>query len=93
MSPRVTLKPPASTQRCTCGAVAQAWHHPTGRDGSGDYFDPLLACPLCRRCHRLVHRDWVAAGLADGGREGIWEERLRWHHAIDDLPQWWGEIA
>jgi len=59
-----------SRVRCySCGETANAWHHPTGRDGAatsrreGKYLDPMFVFPVCHDCHQLGRDDRYTLGL------------------------------
>lgn len=45
----VGILPPVKTLNCSCNQQAEQYHHP-------DYSKPLSVIPLCRKCHRNIHK-------------------------------------
>jgi len=57
-----------------------------------DYADPLAAYPVCRRCHRLLHRrfeepqPWLDLVAQYGGGGSAWFEQLSMDSASQRRP-------
>lgn len=48
-----------------CGEPGEERHHPEGQRADGSYVDPDCWVPMCKRCHRVIHKDQQPRGLDD----------------------------